>query len=93
MAKSKTMVRKYGNRKLYDETRGRYLSMLELSDLVAGGETVEVVCDLTGSDLTLETLARALYERVKDRNRDVTEPFTTVVLSNLIAKVSRRRSE
>ncbi len=63
----KTMrpIRKYGNRKLYDETSARYVSMVELSDLVAEGSRVKVTCDLTGNDLTVETLARALYERSK----------------------------
>jgi len=65
MAGKTIQVRKYGNRKLYDEEHATYVSMLDLSDLVADGARAEVTCDLTGRDITLETLARALYERSK----------------------------
>lgn len=58
-------VRKYQNRKLYVIEKSSYVSMLELADLVASGKSVAVTCDLTGRDLTIETLARALYERCK----------------------------
>jgi polyhydroxyalkanoate synthesis regulator protein len=62
-------IRKYGNRKMYDGERAAYLSMLELSGLVAQGVRVTVTCDLTGDDLTFQTLARALYERSKLVNK------------------------
>jgi len=58
-------VRKYGNRKLYNEEEATYLSMVELSDIVARGNKVVVTCDLTQDDITLESLARAYYERLK----------------------------
>jgi len=61
-------IKKYANRKLYDLEGGRYLSMFGLSELVAGGARVEVTCDRTGLDVTFETLARALYERLKRRS-------------------------
>jgi hypothetical protein len=61
-------IKKYGNRKLYDLDGGRYLSMFELSELVAGGARVEVTCDRTGLDVTFEALSRALYERLKCRS-------------------------
>jgi len=58
-------VRKYGNRKLYDEDRASYISMVELAEIVAEGNKVVVTCDLTQDDITLETLARAYYEVLK----------------------------
>jgi polyhydroxyalkanoate synthesis regulator protein len=58
-------IKKYGNRKLYDEGASSYISMLDLAKLVSKDNNVVVTCDRTGRDLTLETLARALYERLK----------------------------
>ena len=57
--------KKYVNRKFYDLDRGRYASLLDVGEVVAGGEEVEVICDRTGRDRTFETLTRALYERTK----------------------------
>jgi hypothetical protein len=56
-------IKKYTNRKFYDLDRGRYVSLLDIGGIVAGGEEIEVHSDRTGRDLTFEVLVRALYER------------------------------
>ena len=92
MKTTQIQIRKYTNRKLYDEERGAYVSMLGLSDLVAGGAQVRVTCDRTGRDVTLEALSRSLYERVKVRDDDDVEgelPFSPRLLERLIARVRR----
>jgi polyhydroxyalkanoate synthesis regulator protein len=82
---------KYDNRKLYDTDTGEYVSMLELSDVVAAGEAVRVTHYRTQRDVTLETLARSLYERLSDRRVSAGQPFEPACLSVLFAKVRRRR--
>ena len=57
--------KKYANRKFYDLDKGRYVSLLDVGDVIAGGEEIEVVCDRTNRDLTFETLARTLHERIR----------------------------
>lgn len=57
--------KKYANRKFYDLDEGKYASLLDVGEAVAGGAEVEVICDRTGRDRTFETLTRALYERTK----------------------------
>lgn len=86
-------IRKYENRKLYNEEKSSYISMLELADLAVKGNDLKVVCDRTGRDLTLETLARALYERLKSRvdRGDEKDPFSPRALAKLIALVPIRR--
>lgn len=79
---------KYENRKLYDLATGEYVSMLELSDVVAGGEAVRVSCHRTGRDLTVEVLARALCDRLRVRSVDV--PFEPARLARLIPLVRRK---
>lgn len=82
---------KYDNRKLYDTETGEYVSMMELSDVVASGARVRVTHYRTGRDLTLETLARSLYERLTDRDASGGQPFEPARLASLFAKVRRRR--
>lgn len=72
---------KYGNRKMYAPSEAAYVSMLQLSDIVARGQQVVVVLDETGEDITLETLTRALYERVKCRDREASKLTTDQVAS------------
>jgi len=94
-------IRKYANRKLYDEVKSSYISMLELSHLIAEGKKVSVFEDASGHDITFETLARALYERVKwyvgsadnvpiQAGRP-SEPFPRSRLESLIQAISSLR--
>jgi polyhydroxyalkanoate synthesis regulator protein len=57
--------KKYKNRKFYDEDRGEYVSVREIAAVVKKGDDVAMTCDRTGRDLTLEILARILYEEVR----------------------------
>ena len=81
-------VKKYANRKLYIVEKASYVSMLELSDLVAAGHAVVVTDDGSGRDLTFETLARSLYERAKVRDKGATEAKSGDLVK-LIAKIAR----
>lgn len=56
-------VRKYPNRRLYDQTRGGHLTHEQLYALVAGGTTVVVTDTATGQDITNVVLAQVLIER------------------------------
>jgi polyhydroxyalkanoate synthesis repressor PhaR len=58
-------IKRYGNRKLYDATAGRYVTLAELAALVARGQDVEVLDQKTGADLTNLTLAQALLDGIR----------------------------
>lgn len=60
---------KYSNRRLYDTVRGRSITLLELSDLVASGESVTVELKGTGEDITAVTLLQSVLERLRRRPR------------------------
>ena len=53
------VVKKYGNRRLYDTRESRYINLDELLDLV-NAEDVRVVDAASGEDLTERTLTQAL---------------------------------
>ncbi len=56
------VVKKYGNRRLYDTALSRYVTIEELADTVRGGEEIRVVDAKTGDDLTQATLAQMILE-------------------------------
>jgi len=58
-------IKRYGNRKLYDPAARRYVTLQELTRLVARGEDVHVLDQRSGLDLTNLTLAQALLESVR----------------------------
>jgi nickel-dependent lactate racemase len=83
---------KYENRKLYDAETTKYVSMLELSDLVAERGDVVVISDRTGRDITLQTLCYALYARLKTvvTDESSTPPFPASEVVKLIQQTPRR---
>jgi polyhydroxyalkanoate synthesis repressor PhaR len=59
------LVKKYGNRRLYDTEESRYVRLDEIADRIRGGADVQVVDAKSGADLTAPTLAQIIFE---DRN-------------------------
>ncbi len=56
------LVKKYGNRRLYDTNSSRYITLDELAEAVRGGKDVRVVDAKSGADLTQGTLAQIILE-------------------------------
>jgi polyhydroxyalkanoate synthesis repressor PhaR len=58
------LIKKYGNRRLYDTDQSRYITLEELADLIrrGEGEDVRVVGARNGEDLTTATLAQIIVE-------------------------------
>jgi polyhydroxyalkanoate synthesis repressor PhaR len=55
-------IKKYSNRKLYDQSRSRYVTLDDIAALVREGSEVRVVDATTGEDLTSVTLAQVILE-------------------------------
>ncbi len=56
------VVKKYGNRRLYDTEASRYITLEELATKIREGTDVQVVDAKTGRDLTQGTLAHIILE-------------------------------
>ena len=56
------LIKKYGNRRLYDTARSRYITLEELAAIIRRGEEVRVVDAKSGEDLTTATLAQIIIE-------------------------------
>jgi polyhydroxyalkanoate synthesis repressor PhaR len=62
------LIKRYGNRKLYDVEASRYVTLDGIRALVQSGEDVRVVDNDSGEDLTRVTLAQIIYEGEKKPN-------------------------
>lgn len=56
------LIKKYGNRRLYDTGESRYITLEELSRKIHDGADVRVVDAKTGDDLTQGTLTQIIVE-------------------------------
>jgi polyhydroxyalkanoate synthesis repressor PhaR len=67
MKPSEVVIKKYGNRRLYDTAGSRYVNLDDLAALVRAGKEVRVVDAKTGRDLTRVTLTQIITEDAKDK--------------------------
>jgi polyhydroxyalkanoate synthesis repressor PhaR len=61
------LIKRYPNRKLYDTSAKRYITLEGIADLVRRGEDVQVIDHDTGADLTSVTLAQILFEEARQK--------------------------
>jgi polyhydroxyalkanoate synthesis repressor PhaR len=78
-------IKRYDNRKLYDTETSEYVSLSDIADLVRGGETVEVVDNVTRQDITAQTLTQIILEEGKSGQ--------DVIPSDLLHTLLRRSGE
>lgn len=65
------IIKRYSNRKLYDTKGSRYVTLLQVAEMVREGEEVQIIDNNTKDDLTEITLAQIIYEEQKARSRSV----------------------
>ncbi|MGD0678939.1 MAG: polyhydroxyalkanoate synthesis regulator DNA-binding domain-containing protein [Polyangiaceae bacterium] len=65
------VIKRYSNRKLYDTKDSRYVTLLQIAEMVRGGEEVQIIDNNTKDDLTEVTLAQIIYEEQKAHSRGV----------------------
>jgi polyhydroxyalkanoate synthesis repressor PhaR len=58
-------IKRYPNRKLYDVEASRYVSLLDIAELIRSGDTVEIVDHASGEDITAQTLTQVVAEEGK----------------------------
>lgn len=61
------VIKRYSNRKLYDTQDSRYITLLQIAEMVRGGEEVQIIDNTSKEDLTEVTLAQIIYEEQKQR--------------------------
>ncbi len=73
-------ITRYPNRRLYDRSQGRYVTLQEIADAVRRGKTISVRDSKTGEDLTRLLLTQIILEQCPERM----ELFPTAVLHSMI---------
>ncbi len=64
---STVVIKKYGNRRLYDTTGSRYVNLDDIAALIREGKELKVVDAKTGQDLTRVTLTQIITEDAKEK--------------------------
>lgn len=60
-------IKRYPNRRFYASHTSKYVSLPEIEEMIAGGQTVEIVDSQTGADLTRSILVQIIAERHPDK--------------------------
>jgi polyhydroxyalkanoate synthesis repressor PhaR len=74
------VIKRYSNRKLYDTRDSRYVTLLQIAEMIRAGEDVQIIDNASKEDKTEVTLALIISEELKAQPRSV--PLVT--LRNLI---------
>jgi polyhydroxyalkanoate synthesis repressor PhaR len=75
-------IKKYANRKMYDTTDKRYVSMEQLAELIKSGQEVSIIDNRTGEDLTSAIISQLIGREKKDTAKGV----STRILIQLLRK-------
>jgi len=70
------VIKRYSNRKLYDTKDSRYVTLLQIAEMVRAGEDVQIIDNSTKEDKTDVTLALIISEELKARPRGI--PLATL---------------
>lgn len=73
------LIKKYGNRRLYDTDKSRHVTLDELAAKIRGGDDVKVIDAKSGEDITQATLTQIIVE-----GRDLARLLPVPLLTQLI---------
>jgi len=74
------VIKRYGNRKLYDTQQSHYVTLEEISRMVREGQDLRVIDNKTQEDLTSVTLTQIMLEEEKSTKN----AYPLTLLKNLI---------
>ncbi len=75
-------IKRYANRKLYDTTDKKYITLTRLTEMVKEGEEITVIDNTTGEDITASVLAKLISHGEKEEH----ENLSASALMRLIRK-------
>ena len=74
------VIKKYANRKMYDTHDKRYVSMVQLSELIKQGEEVMVIDNRTGEDITTSIISQLIGRDNKEKDKTVSSQLLMQLL-------------
>ncbi len=78
------LLKKYGNRRLYDTNASRYVTLHEVEEMVQRGTDVQVVDAKSGQDLTKEILVQIILESLSRKGEGAREVLPTSFLKQVV---------
>jgi polyhydroxyalkanoate synthesis repressor PhaR len=66
MKRKTVVIKKYGNRRLYDTTNSEYINQDEVAQMIRDGQDVQVVDAATGEDITRLVLTQIIVQDAKE---------------------------
>jgi polyhydroxyalkanoate synthesis repressor PhaR len=76
------LVKRYGNRKLYDTSESRYVTLDEIARWVRAGEEVKILENDTGDDLTAVTFAQIILEEERRKSGLLSLPVLREIIQH-----------
>jgi len=76
------LVKRYGNRKLYDTSESRYVTLEEIARWVRAGEEVKILENDTGEDLTAVTFAQIILEEERRKSGLLSLPVLREIIQH-----------
>jgi polyhydroxyalkanoate synthesis repressor PhaR len=90
------VIKRYGNRKLYDTSESRYVTLEEIARYVRANEEVKVVENETGEDLTALAFAQIILEEERKKSGLLSLPVLRQLIQHgedaingIVARVDR----
>jgi polyhydroxyalkanoate synthesis repressor PhaR len=80
MSQPERLIKKYANRRLYDASQSRHITLDDIRGLIVKGEKIKVVEDKTGTDITRHILLQVIAEQ-EQFGRPI---LSTTVLESII---------
>jgi polyhydroxyalkanoate synthesis repressor PhaR len=75
-AEQRRVIKRYSNRKLYDTKDSRYVTLLQIAEMIRANEDVQIIDNATKEDKTDVTLALIISEELKAKPRGI--PLATL---------------
>jgi polyhydroxyalkanoate synthesis repressor PhaR len=63
MSSPERLIKKYANRRLYDASQSRHVTLSDIREFIVHGETVKVIEDKSGDDITRLILLQVIAEQ------------------------------
>jgi polyhydroxyalkanoate synthesis repressor PhaR len=74
------IIKRYGNRKLYDTRESRYITLEEIAGYVRDGEDVTVIENETGADQTSVAFAQIILEEERRKGGILSVPLLRTLI-------------
>ena len=85
---SNRIIKKYANRKLYDTTEKKYISLDRLAELIKAGEEVSIIDNENSDDITASVVSQLLAREKKENGQG--DDASSGVLIQLLRKSGGR---